>query len=94
MKFLIFLPILIGIGGSLLCPYQLKGRVVDGNREPVKGLLVYHFRSGQAVWTDDSGCFELPGSILNDSVQIGTESRKCVITHANERGWLPVNWPY
>lgn len=90
MKGIILLPILAGIGGSLLFPYQLKGKVLTENHDPIKGMMVYHFRSGKLILTDADGYFEMKGIKPFDSVQIGSYPYKTIVAVANERGRLVV----
>lgn len=90
MKFLIFLPMLIGIGGSYLCPYELRGRVVNSDRNPVEGVRVYHSRTGFVVTTNDRGEFKIPGAKAFDTVEAGNHPKELVMALANERGWLQI----
>lgn len=90
MKGIIFLPILIGIGGSLLFPYRLKGKALTENHDPIKGMMVYHFRTGTQTQTNADGYFELPGVLPYDSVQIGSDPYKSIVAIANKRGQLVV----
>lgn len=90
MKGIIFLPILVGIGGSLLFPYRLKGKAFNEDHDPIKGMVVYHFRTGMQTQTNADGYFELAGVRPFDSVQIGSAPYKTIIALANERGRLVV----
>lgn len=90
MKGIIFLPILVGICGSTLFPYRLKGKALNEDHDPIKGMVVYHFRTGLQTETNVDGDFELYGVKPFDSVQIGSDPYKAIVALANERGRLLV----